>query len=170
MTKYLLILLLFTGACTNSKISVSEIKTTEDTSSKESIFNDFIVALRDNDFSKLQPLMVKENEYLDYLQSLTTEKIDADKLGGSVADLYKFHISQTKSSFNRLNQKTAGSNINWKNASITDLKWENDGESLGKNARFTIKSEGEKISIIAKGMSKIKNSWRIGNTFLVTDK
>lgn len=170
MTKYVLIVLLFTGACSNGKVAVNEIKTSNDKSSKESIFNDFIVALRDNDFSKLQPLMVKENEYLTYLQSLTTEKVDVNKLGGSLTDLYKFHLSQTERSFNRLKQRVAGSAINWENALITDLKWENEGESNGQNAKFTIKSnDGKQISILAKGMSKVNGEWRLGNTFLVNE-
>jgi len=170
MTKYILILLLFAGACTNGKIAVNEIKTTNDKTNKESIFNDFLVALKENDFSKLQPLMVKENEYADYLQSLTTEKVDISKLGGSVSDLYKFHLTQTERSFNRLKQRIAGKSINWENAVIEDLKWEKDGDGQGQNARFTIKSkDGQKISILAKGMSEINGSWRVGNTFLVQE-
>lgn len=170
MTKYIFIFLLFASACSNGKIAVNKIETTNDKSEKESIFNDFLVALKDNDFSKLQPLMVKENEYADYLQSLTTEKVDMDKLGGSVADLYKFHLSQTERSFNRLKQRLGSSNINWDNAVIKDLKWEKDGDSEGQNARFTIESKNnQKISIIAKGMSEINGSWRVGNTFLVEE-
>lgn len=169
MTKYIIIVMFVAVGC-NSKIAVNEIKTTNDKSNKESIFNDFLVALRDNDFSKLQPLMVKENEYVEYLQSLTTEKVDVNKLGGSAGDLYKFHVSQTERSFNRLKQRT-GTNINWENAVIKDLKWENDGGGQGQNAKFTIESEGGKqISILAKGMSKVNGSWRVGNTFLIEEK
>jgi len=170
MTKYIIILLLFVGACSNGKMVVNEIETGNDKSTKESIFNDFLVALRDNDFSKLQPLMVKENEYVDYLQSLTTEQMDVNKLGGSLTDLYKFHLSQTQRSFNRLEQRVTGSDINWANALIKDLKWENDGGNQGQNATFTIKSDGGKqISILAKGMSKVNGEWRLGNTFLVNE-
>jgi len=172
MTKYVLILLFFAGACSNGKIAVNDIKTTENKSSKESIFNDFLVALRDNDFSKLQPLMVKENEYVDYLQSLTTEKVDINKLGGSVADIYKFHLSQTERSFNRLKQKINSSDIDWDNAIISNITWEKEGDGKGQNARFTIENndDDKKVSILAKGMSQIDGSWRIGNTFLVNEK
>jgi|GEM_PF-6942612 len=169
VTKYVLILLFFAGACSNGKIVVDNIKTTEDKSSKEAIFNDFLVALRDNDFSKMQPLMVKSDEYADYLQTLTAQKVDTNKLGGSIADIYKFHLSQTERSFNRVRQQINKNNIDWNNAVITNLTWENEGDGQGQNARFTIKDKNNdnQCSILAKGMSQINGSWRIGNTFLV---
>lgn len=170
MTKYILIVMLLAGACNNGKIAVNEIKTTNDKTNKESIFNDFLVALKENSFSKLQPMMVKETEYVDYLQSLTTEKVDLTKLGGSVADIYKFHLNQTERSFNRIKQRVASSNIDWNNAVVKNVTWESEGDNKGQNARFTVESkDGNKATILAKGMSKVNNEWRLGNTFLFVE-
>jgi len=170
MTKYIFILVLFISACGNSKTAVNQVQATEDKSNKESIFNSFIVALSESDFSKLKPLIVKENEYLNYLQGLSTEKVDVNKLGGSIADLYKFHNSQTERSFNRLVQRIKSKNIDWNKATISNVKWQNDGNNLGQNAHFTIQSSSkEKVTIVAKGMGKVNEEWRLGNTFLIVN-
>lgn len=171
MTKYLILFLLFAGACSNGKIVVNDIKASQDKSVKESIFNDFLIALRDGDFSKIKPLIVQQNEYLSYLQSLTTETVDPEKLGGSVNDLYQFHISQTERSFNRLMQKAKANNINWSDAVINKVSWEKDGGGQGENAQFIVEnSEGIHYTILAKGMGKVNDEWRLGNTFLIEEK
>lgn len=171
MTKYIILFMLFAGACSNGKIVVSDIKETQDKSNKESIFNNFLVALRDGDVEKIKLLIAQPDEYLSYLQSLTKEKVDPEKLGGSINDIYKFHLTQTETSFNRLIKKAKANNIDWSKVEINDLSWEKDGGGQGENARFTVENlEGTKYSILAKAMGKINSEWRLGNTFFIEEK